>query len=237
MRKNLSLLIYLLILPLSGCYQQVATYTSDRGLYQKGMIDYYSNKKQTAISNFDKINQQFLTSQYRSLSILALADSNLELNTNASLNQSFSFYNSFISSETSSSYVPYSLSRLLIISLRNNEKQFFGTSLKADRANSYFKEIIDNYYRLFLFYPSSKYFEDTKEYYEIAQDILAEHELNIANWYYDKNLYQSAILRYNYLLKNYTYFSKKKIALAKLIELYRKINFLDKVQELENLEL
>ena len=218
---------------LISCSQQTISYNSDRGIYQEAMVAYYSNKKQQAIQNLEKIIKDYPNSIYSSSSVLALADANLAIGVGDSLAKSFNYYNFFISKEGSSPYIAYALNQLLIISLKNNEKQVFGYSLKSDRANSYFKDIIDDYYRLYLFYPDSVYFAGAENYYEIAQEILAEHELQVADWYYDNSLYPSAILRYNYLLKHFTNFSKKELALKKLVSALKKVNLTKQAAKLE----
>ena len=50
---------------------------------------------------------------------------------------------------------------------------------------------------------------------------LAEHELNVANYYFDKQSYHSAIGRYLYLLKNYPGFPRTTNVAESLIEAYR----------------
>ena len=65
--------------------------------------------------------------------------------------------------------------------------------------------------------------------------MLAEHEYQVAEWYYDRKLYFSAISRYEYLLKNFTHFSRKEEAIEKLILIYKLFNFTDRAKELETL--
>ena len=50
---------------------------------------------------------------------------------------------------------------------------------------------------------------------------LAEHELNVANYYFHKQSYHSAIGRYLYLLKNYPGFPRIANVAERLIEAYR----------------
>ena len=50
---------------------------------------------------------------------------------------------------------------------------------------------------------------------------LAEHELNVANYYFEKQSYHSAIGRYLYLLKNYPGFPRTVHVAELLIRSYR----------------
>ena len=106
--------------------------------------------------------------------------------------------------------------------------------MQSDKAHSFLNNIIDDYYRLLLWHNHSVYLNDAAEFYQIAHNLLAEHEYQVAEWYYDKKLYFSAILRYEYLLKNFTHFTKKREAIEKLILIYKLFNLTDKITELNS---
>lgn len=213
-----------------GCHQTVI-YTSHVGVYQEGMVAYYDEKKQKAILNFETINTDFSNSKYVPLSNLALADSHLDIGSASGLRQSTVYYNVYIQRE-GGHYVPYALSRLITVALRKNEKKLFKDKLQSDKAHSFLNDIVDDYYRLLLLHNHSVYLNDAAEFYQIAHNLLAEHEYQVAEWYYDKKLYFSAILRYEYLLKNFTNFPQKKEAVEKLILVYKIFNLNDKIAEL-----
>ena len=197
------------------------------------LIAYYDEKKQKAILNFEKINTDFSNSKYVPLSNLALADSHLDIGSTSSLRQSSVYYDAYIQRE-GGHYVPYALSRLMTVALRKNEKRLFKDRLQSDKAHSFLNNIIDDYYRLLLWHNHSVYLNDAAEFYQIAHNLLAEHEYQVAEWYYDKKLYFSAILRYEYLLKNFTHFTKKREAIEKLILIYKLFNLTDKITELNS---
>ena len=60
-----------------------------------------------------------------------------------------------------------------------------------------------------------------KEYQKGALADLAEHELHVANYYFDNDAYHSAIGRYLYLLKNYPGFPRSGDVAERLILAYR----------------
>ena len=182
----------------SGCSQTVV-YTSHVGVYQEGMIAYYNGKQQSAILNFEKINTDFSNSKYVPLANLALADAHLDIGSTSALNQSSIYYNYYIQQE-GGDYVPYALIRLMSVALRKNEKKFFKDKAQSDKAHSFLNDIVDDYSYLLLLYNHSIYKKDATEFYKIAYNLLAEHEYQVAEWYYDSRLYFSAILRYEYLL-------------------------------------
>ncbi len=217
----------------SGCSQTVV-YTSHVGVYQEGMIAYYDGKQESAILNFEKINKDFSNSKYVPLANLALADAHLDIGSTSALNQSSIYYDYYIQRE-GGYYVPYALSRLMVVALKKNEKKFFKNKAQSDKAYSFLNDIVDDYYRLVLLYNHSVYLKDAKEFYKIASNLLAEHEYQVAEWYYDRKLYFSAISRYEYLLKNFTHFSRKEEAIEKLILIYKLFNFTDRAKELETL--
>ena len=234
MRLTSYILIFsILFFNFFGC-SQTLVYTSHVGVYQEGMIAYYDEKKQKAILNFERINKDFSNSKYVPLSNLALADSHLDIGSISALNQSSVYYNYYIQQE-GGYYVPYALNRLMIVALRKNEKRFFKDKLQSDKSASFLNDVVDDYYRLLLLHNNSIYLNEAVEFYRIVHNLLAEHEYRVAEWYCAKNLYFSAILRYEYLLKNFPYFPQKEEAIAKLILIYKIFNLNEKVEDLKNI--
>ena len=228
-------LLFLSIFLLLSCTPQTITYKSDRGFYQQAMSAYYSGRYVEAELTFNEVEKNFSNSGYQNFVYLGLADVNLRNRTKSALLKSAAFYQIYLEQEISENYIPYVLENLMILSLKNNANQIFFPKLQSNRADSYFRDIIDNYYRFAILYPESIYFQNAKPYYLLANDYLANHEFEVANWYFGKKLYYSAILRYNYLLKNYPNFSKSKQAFEQLILAYKKVDLLEKVKELEQL--
>lgn len=234
MKKKKIFLFLVLFCIFTSCTPQVISYTSDKGQYQNGISAYYSGRYSEAEVELTKINENFINSSYKNFIYLALADNHLRSKIKDSLQKSTAFYQIYLEQETDPIYLPYVFENLLIISLKSNANQIFFPKLRSDRANSYFQDIIDNYYRFSLLYPESIYFVEAQKYYQLARDYLANHEFEVANWYLSKKLYYSAILRYNYLLKNYYGFSKEKEAYTKLVESYQKANLFTKAKELQS---
>ena len=227
------LLISLLFLFLSSCTPQTVTYNSDKGYYQNAMSSYYAGRYNEAQTQLQKINEEFNNSIYKNFTYLAFGDNYLSIRTKDSLQQSTNFYEAYLEQETNPIYIPYVFENLMLILLKNNANQIFFPKLRSDRANSYFQEIVDDYYRFSLLYPESIYFVQAKSYYKIARNYLANHEFEVANWYFSKKLYYSAILRYNHLLKNYADFSQKEEAFDRLVESYKRANLQKKYEELQ----
>ena len=229
------LLLFLNILLFLNCTPQIVVYKSDKGFYQQAMSAYYSGRYAEAEISFNEIEDNFSNSGYQNFVYLGLADVNLRNRTKSALLKSATFYQIYLEQEISENYTPYVLENLMILSLKNNASQVFFPKLKSDRADSYFRDIVDNYYRFAIFYPESIYFQSAKNYYLLANNYLANHEFEVANWYFRKKLYYPAILRYNFLLKNYPNFSKNRQAFQRLIFAYKKVDLLEKAKELEQL--
>jgi outer membrane protein assembly factor BamD len=221
---------------LLSCVPQTISYTSDKGIYQNGMNAYYSGKYNEAEDSFSRISEEFTNSAYQNFTYLALGDNHLRSKTNDSLQKSDAFYQIYLEQEIEQTYLPYVFENLIIIALKSNANQVFFPKLRSDKANSYFQDIIDDYYRFSLLYPDSSYFSEAKKYQQLAKNYLANHEFEVANWYFSKKLYYSAILRYNYLLKNYIGFSKEKEAFAKLVEAYENANLTARAKELQKFQ-
>ena len=67
---------------------------------------------------------------------------------------------------------------------------------QANRAILYFNEVLSNF-------PRSKYAKEAKKKRDEVQNMLAAKELYIADFYYKRDSYNSALLRYKYLVKNF----------------------------------
>ena len=83
------------------------------------------------------------------------------------------------------------------------------------------RKLIQEYQRFYLLFPQSPYLEDVMVYRKRAMADLAEHELHVANYYFDKEAYHSAIGRYLYLLKYYPGFHRTGHVAERLIEAYQ----------------
>ena len=57
------------------------------------------------------------------------------------------------------------------------------------------RKIIREYQRFYLLFPQSPYLNEVKQYYKRARTDLAEHELHVANFYFDIGAYHSSINR------------------------------------------
>ncbi|GIT72866.1 MAG: hypothetical protein Ct9H300mP28_26800 [Pseudomonadota bacterium] len=99
--------------------------------------------------------------------------------------------------------------------------EFFSRARDYDRNMEPNRTLIREYQRFYLLFPKSPYLEEVKEYHSRAMSDLAEHELNVANYYFDKQAYHSAIGRYLYLLKNYPGFPRTANVAERLIAAYR----------------
>ena len=116
---------------------------------------------------------------------------------------------------------PYVLNRLIALNYERNHYGIFFKSRDYDRNMEPNRTLIKEYQRFYLLFPKSPYLEQVKEYHSRAMSDLAEHELNVANYYFDKQSYHSAIGRYLYLLKNYPGFPRTANVAERLIEAYR----------------
>ncbi len=132
-------------------------------------------------------------------------------------------YKIFLRQNASSHLVPYALAKLIELNFDKTKSILFGDSYAAKRSSEPFKNIINAYERFYLMYPHNLYLQDSQKYLTLSKQYLSEHEDNIGNWYYDQELYASAIARYLYLLKYYPGYKDKNLVLKKIILAYKKI--------------
>ena len=130
-------------------------------------------------------------------------------------------YRQFLLLNRRSHLTPYVLNRLIALNYEKNHYGVFFKSRDYDRNMEPNRTLIKEYQRFYLLFPKSPYLEEVKEYHSRVIFDLAKNELNVANYYFNKQAYHSAIGRYLYLLKNYPDFPQTTNVAERLIEAYR----------------
>ncbi len=169
---------------------------------------------------FQTIIEQNPGTRYAAYSYLKLADAHM-LADDGKYDEAETNYRIFLNFNSYSHLVPYVLSRLIELNYKRNTSFFFGREYAFSRDPEHFKKIISEYQRFFFLYPDSLYLKDAENFLNDSIEALAEHELIIGNWYFDHSLYEQAIFRYRYIMRQFPNFEGWERVVEKLIVAYR----------------
>ena len=213
--------IFVLLL-FSGLLQSCTDTTQVRvpatELYQKAMVAFEDEFYLEALKNFEVLIEEYSGTRLATLSHLKLGDLYFLQN---KWEESESSYRLFLLLNPRTHLTPYTLNRLIALNYERNIYGLFAKSRDYDRNMEPNRTLIREYQRFYLLFPQSRYLEDVQAYQSNALSDLAEHELHVANYYFDKESYHSAIGRYLYLLKYYPSFPRTVKVAERLIETYR----------------
>lgn len=169
---------------------------------------------------FQSIIEQNPGTRYAAYSYLKLADAHI-LADDGKYDEAETNYRIFLNFNSYSHLVPYVLGRLIELNYKRNISFFFGREYAFSRDPEHFKKIINEYQRFFFLYPDSLYLKDAEKYLNNSIEALAEHELIIGNWYMDRSLYEQAIFRYRYIMREYPNFNGWQRVVEQLIVAYK----------------
>jgi len=187
-------------------------------LYHQAMVSMEDEYYNEALKNFEILVDEHSGTRLATLAHLKMGDIYF---IQSKWEESETSYRQFLLLNPRSHLTPYALNRLIALNYERNHYGIFFKSRDYDRNMEPNRTLIREYQRFYLLFPKSPYLEEVKEYQSRAMSDLAEHELNVANYYFDKQAYHSAIGRYLYLLKNYPGFPRTANVAERLIAAYR----------------
>ena len=187
-------------------------------LYQKAMIALEDEFYQEALKNFEILVDEHSGTRLATLAHLKMGEVYF---LQSKWVESETSYRRFLLLNSRSHLTPYVLNRLIALNYERNIYGLFAKSRDFDRNMEPNRTLIREYQRFYMLFPQSPYLADVKEYQKRALADLAEHELHVANYYFDNKAYRSAIGRYIFLLKHYPSFPRSVGVAERLIEAYR----------------
>ena len=187
-------------------------------LYQNAMVAYEDEFYLEALKKFETLVEEYSGTRLATLSHLKMGDLYF---LQQKWEESESSYRRFLLLNPRTHLTPYTLNRLIALNYDRNIYGIFVKSRDYDRNMEPNRALIREYQRFYLLFPQSTYLKEVKSYQKRALRDLAENELQVANFYFDKEAYNSAIGRYLYLLKHYPSFPRIAKVAKRLIETYR----------------
>jgi len=187
-------------------------------MYQNARLSSENKFFQEALKSYETLVNEYSGTRLGILSYLMMGDIYYK---QAKWVESENNYRSFLLHNPRSNLTPYVLNKLIALNYERNHYGLFIKSRDFDRNMEPNRTIIREYQRFYLLFPQSPYLSEVKNYYKRAMTDLAEHELHVANFYFDFGAYHSSVNRYLYLLKNYPNFNRSNEVAERLIEAYR----------------
>ena len=222
-RTNCHLKIFIFLL-ISGLIQGCSDKTNNQirlpstELYHQAMVSIEDEYYNEALKNFEILVDEHAGTRLATLAHLKMGDIYF---IQSKWEESETSYRQFLLLNQRSHLTPYVLNRLIALNYERNHYGIFFRSRDYDRNMEPNRKLIKEYQRFYLLFPKSPYLEEVKEYHRRAMSDIAEHEMNVANYYFHKQAYHSAIGRYLYLLKNFPDFPFTANVAERLIEAYR----------------
>ncbi len=208
-------LVFLLLL--AGCTGTEETRVPARELYYKATVALEDELFNEATERLTQIIGQSPGTRLATVAYLKLGDLYFQQN---KWEEAETNYRLFLALNPNSHLTPYVLNRLIALNYKRNVTGLLFTSRDFDRDMEPNRKIIQEYQRFFFLYPNNAYLTDVKEFLIKARSDLAEYEFLVANFYFEQQAFNSAILRYLHLLKHYPEYPKTQEVGIKLIEAY-----------------
>ncbi len=191
-------------------------------LYQKGLAQMESKKMlwlipsgdhDKAIETFQQIIDNYPYSEYAVMAELKIADAYFE---QGKLDEALSYYRDFSELHPQHEAVPYTLKRAAL----SHYKQ----TRTADRDQTATNESLKYLDQLISRYPHSAEAQEAEEMWKELRTKLAQHDMQIADYYMDEDEFQSAADRYRGVLNEFPGLGLDAEALYKLGVCYTEMN-------------
>jgi outer membrane protein assembly factor BamD len=175
------------------------SYSKDAAeLYQKGMKKFEAHACIEAVKIFTELKEKYPFSRYSQKAELRIADCDFDTEEYAGASQK---YKEFTQRYPSHEDVDYASYKRALSTYKRIPGKLFILPPVYERDQSYIKEAAREF-KLFLDdYPDSEHYEEARKYYVECLDLLAEHELYVARFYFKKGKYKGTINRCNRVIE------------------------------------
>lgn len=190
--------LYILVLcfglqTIFGCASAEKNADSAEGLYKIAQDLDKEELWERATLKYQEVKNKFPYSKYATLAELAIADCHFKDESFAEAQAAYQTFKELHPKHAQSDYVTYRLG----LSFFNQLPATIDRDLTlAGSAILYFDEVLAQY-------PNSEYVKEAREKRESSYKMLAEKEKYIADFYFKKEKYDSAVTRYEGLVKKY----------------------------------
>lgn len=179
-----------------------------------------ADRYQAAIQRYTEVKNKFPYSSYATLAELAVADAQFK---NQDYAEAQISYQNFRELHPKNARIDYVIFRIGLSYYKQLPETFDRDITLANDAIYSFNELIKRF-------PSSEYFAEAQDYRRKAFTMLNEKELYIADFYFKREFYDSALSRYESAIKKYPGFGLEPRALYGAIKSAQKTDAADKVR-------
>ena len=172
-----------------------------------------------AIEFFQEVIDNFPYSDYATRAELKIADTHFE---QRNFEEARSFYQDFVELHPNHEQVPYAIYRNGLCS--------FERIRAIDRDQEPTREAIAQFRVLLERYPRSEHSQEARQRLKEAEDLLAERELRIANFYYEQELYHAALERFRRALETYPDHEANRETIARMGFSLAQVNYPDEAE-------
>ena len=192
--KKITAIIIIMAFSFCGCswFAKKEDMRTAQELADDGMANFNDGKYHKAIGDFEKLRNRYPFSRYLSLAELKLADSFFHMEEYEDAVLSYEHFESMHPANEAVPYVIYQIGMCYYEQLRGPDR---------DQAPS--ENALKNFNRLISQYPDSQYARKAVEPVGVCNARLAEHDFLVGEFYYEKEHYEAALLRFEKLLTHY----------------------------------
>ncbi|MCB0406664.1 MAG: outer membrane protein assembly factor BamD [Bdellovibrionales bacterium] len=193
-RKSLALVFTMIALILIGCSSTPEIDSSSaEGAYKLGEIYRKDERYQDSIAQFEVVKNKFPYSRLATMAELQIADINYEREAYIEAQNAYQIFKELHPGHEKIDYVTYRLALSFFMQLPDSIDRDLTL---AEQAILYFDEVIHSY-------PTSEYVAPAQEKKTETLKKLAQKELYIAHFYFIREMFDSALGRYEDLLRKY----------------------------------
>lgn len=170
-------------------------------MYDVGMEDLNDGLYPEAISGFTDLKTKYPYSKYAALADLRIADTHFE---RGKFVEAIDAYRTFLKFHPNHSEAPYAMFRIGEANYEQIPTNWWFLPPGAEKDQGSTKLAITAYRDMLARYPDADAASDARKRLDECRRKLADHELYVARFYYDRDRYKAASGRAEFLLKNYS---------------------------------
>jgi outer membrane protein assembly factor BamD len=191
-RLGLTLVLALGILAGCASSEKIDPNTAE-GAYKLGLSYAEDERYEEAVAQFATVKNKFPYSRFATEAELKIADIQFEREFFIEAQNAYQIFKELHPRHPKSDYVTYQLAMSFFEQLPSTIDRDLSL---ADQAILYFEEVINSY-------STSKYMKKARKKRKKCKQMLAEKILYIADFYFIRDIYDSALTRYEQLLREY----------------------------------
>ena len=225
------LTVIFILVWLCGCasrdYDKTADWSAEQ-LYDAGRKELARKRYDSAIDYYQKLESRFPYGGFAQQATLELAYSQWK---HASDAEAVATCDRFIREHPKHVNVDYAhyLKGYIYLSENIGIFSFLGADL-SEKDPSTLKNAFETFRELIVLYPNSKYSKDARSRMRLIVNTLADHEANVAEYYYNRGYYVAAVGRAKEIVEVYSETPAVERALVVLVQSYEQMG-LDKLRD------